>query len=129
MAWLGCPHPGITRDFQRVPGLAELNIHEIGPGLGSHAVFGGRAQNMLTVLIESHAKRDVFTKQAMIPRYNVRRHFFKRVPDVRSAIGIVNRGRNVKGRIAAYAHARLISTVWFNLSACEMQEATNRTWY
>ena len=66
---------------------------------------------MLTVLIQTHAKRDIFTEQAVITRHDVCRHLFERMTDMRSAIGIVNRGCNVKGWVAAYAHTRLISTV------------------
>jgi hypothetical protein len=65
---------------------------------GSHAALGGGLRDLLPVLVHPDQEVDVVAAQAVIPRDGVRADLLERVPEVRIAVGVVDRGGEEEAR-------------------------------
>ena len=93
VAGLGGPDPVIVAALEPAPVVGERRGHAIDPFAWRDAGACGRLDNRLTVLVHPHQVMDLIAPQPMIPGDAVGADFLQRVPQVRIAVGVIDRGR------------------------------------
>ena len=86
----------VVGDLQGGPDFLELAGHVVDVGFGLEAELPGAERHLVGVFIVAHQEMDLATFHPAEPGLNVGPDLLERRADVRAAVGIVNRGRDVK---------------------------------
>src|SRR5215217_4815408 len=97
MARLGGTYEGVDRDIEGVPSSAEGCLHAVGPLLRGDAVVSGGAEDVLAVLVETHAEGGVVAEETVVASDDIGGDFLQGVADVGGAVGVIDGGGNVAG--------------------------------
>ena len=94
----------VERDLERLPDLAELAGHVVDVGLGRDPEFLGALRDLDRVLVVAHLEVDGVPFHPAEPRLDVGPDLLEGRADVRPAVGVVDRRRDVEPGRVALAH-------------------------
>jgi hypothetical protein len=96
VARLRRPYPVVVAYGEPLPVLREPDGHQVHPLLRRPAVLLGRLHHRLRVLVHPHEEMDPVTPKPPVSGDAVGAHLLQRVPQVRVAVGVVDRGGDVE---------------------------------
>ena len=114
----------IKRNPKRPPHLLKLPGHVIHVSLRRNPQLLGPLRHLHRVLVIAHQEEDVEPLHPPKPRLHVRPDLLKRRPDMRPAVRIINRRRDVKPPLLAHGLAQLFLVPRTNAHSPDDQPAT-----
>jgi hypothetical protein len=89
-------NPVVVRAAEAAPVLGECSGHAVDPRMRRDAGARGRLDHRLAVLVHPHQEMDVVPAQPVIAGDAVRADLLERVPEMRLAIRVVDRRREIE---------------------------------
>ncbi len=96
VARLGRPDEVVVGDVEEIPGLAEHALHPVAVRQRIEPFFPGLAIDVLGVLVVPHDEEGLETRQPLVARDRVRRDLLVGGAQVRTAVHVVDRRRQIK---------------------------------
>jgi hypothetical protein len=95
---LGRANEVVVGDIEQVPRLAEFPLHPIAVRERIEPFLAGLAVDVLGVLVIAHDEQGLEPREPLVARDGVRGDLLVRGPEVRTAVDVVNRRRQIKAR-------------------------------
>ena len=96
VARLGRADEVVERDVELLPDVAELLLHAVAVRQRILALLPRLAKDVLRVLVVAHHETDVEPGQPLVARDDVGGNLLVRRPEVRPAVDVVDRGRQIE---------------------------------